>query len=49
MTDKQRQDANRKLADDTLKLVIKRLNKEKRDKAKRPEPILSIFKWGRKK
>ena len=43
MTDKQRQDANRKMADKTLKLVIKRLNKEKRDN-RRPKPILSIFK-----
>lgn len=42
MTNKQRQNANRKLADKTLKLVIKRLNKEKSEK--RPEPILSIFK-----
>lgn len=72
MTDKQRQDANKKLADDTLKLAIERLNQEKRHKkepcspgctghvshpcekcgqqwGKRPEPILPIFKWGRKK
>jgi hypothetical protein len=42
MTNKQRQNANRKLADKTLKLVLKRLNKEKH--AKKPATGLGIFK-----
>jgi hypothetical protein len=48
--DKPAQDASKNLADLTLKLVIKRLNDERRaDTGWKKNPILSIFKWGKDK